>query len=107
MGMGMIPVLMDRDDVIEVPVFGLEEPLRHLRRDVPNILAARPDRIGQKHMGRLSKLRLEPRAPALREALRQVLDLFVVELRLAIEEAGTVHDMGGLSGQISKLVREF
>ena len=107
MGVWMRAVLMDRDDVIEMPLLGLEEPLGDLRRDVAHVLPPGPDWVGKKHMGRLSKLRFEPSTPPLRKAFRQLLDLLIVELCLAIEEPRTVDDMGGLCREISELVREL
>ncbi len=58
-------------------------------------------------MGRLPELWLEPRRPAFREPLRQILDLLRLKLRLPVEEPGAVHDMGGLGGQVVELVREL
>ncbi len=107
MRMGMIAVLMHRDDVVEMPRVGLEEPLGHIRRDVAHILPARADGERHEHMGRLAELGLEARVPPLGKALRQVLDVTRLELRLAIQEPATVHDMGGLGGEVIELVCEL
>src|SRR6056297_2676425 len=58
MRMRVIAVLMHRDDVVEMPRVGLEEPLGHIRRDVAHILAARADGEGHEHMGGLPELGL-------------------------------------------------
>src|SRR6056297_1435579 len=105
--MRMIAVLMHRDDVVEMPRVTLEKPLRHIRRDVAHILAARADGEGHEHMGGLPELGLEARIPPLGEALGQFLDVPRLELRLAIEEPATVHDMGGLGGEVLELVCEL
>ena len=89
MRMRVIAVLMHRDDVVEMPRVGLEEPLGHIRRDVAHILAARADGEGHEHMGRLAQLGLEARIPPLGEALGQILDVTRLELRLAIQEPAT------------------
>ena len=82
MRMRVIAVLMHRDDVVEMPRVGLEEPLGHSRRDVAHILAACADGEGHEHMGCLTQLGLETRIPPLGEALGQVLDVARLELRL-------------------------
>ena len=100
MRVGVIPVLMDRDDVVEMPFVGLEEPLRNIGGDVAHILAPCPDRVGHEHMCRLSKLGLEPGTPALREPLCQVLDLRPFEFHLPVQKAARVDDMGRLRGEV-------
>ncbi len=104
MRMGVIAVFMHCDDVIEVPLFGLEEPLGHIRRDVAHIFAPRADGEGHEHVGGLPKLRLEARIPPLGKALGEVLDVLRFELRLAIKEPATVHDMSRLGGEVIELV---
>lgn len=61
MRMGVIAVLMHRDDVVEMPGVGLEEPLGHIRRDVAHILPTRAHGEGHEHVGGLSELGLEAR----------------------------------------------
>ena len=107
MRMRVIAVLMHRDDVVEMALVGLEEPLGHIRRDVAHILAPRADGEGHEHVGGLSQLGLEARIPPLGKALGQVLDVARLELRLAIEEPTRVHDMGGLCGEVLELVCEL
>jgi hypothetical protein len=107
MRMGMIAVFMDRDDVVEMPFVGLEEPLRHIRRDVAHILPARADGEGHEHVGCLAQLGFEACIPPLGKALGQILDVTRLELRLAIEEPATVHDMGGLGCEVLELVCEL
>src|SRR6056297_1335714 len=103
MRMGVIAVLMHRDDVVEMPFVRLEEPLGHIRRDVAHILAARADGERHKHVRGLAQLGLEARIPPLGKALGQVLDVTRFELRLAIEEPATVDDMGGLGCEVIEL----
>ncbi len=107
MRMGMIAVLMHSDDVVEMPLISLEEPLGHIRRNVAHILPARADGEGHEHMGGLSEPGLEARIPPLGKALGQVLDVTRLELRLAIQEPATVHDMGRLGGEVIELVCEL
>ena len=107
MRMGVIAVLMHRDDVVEMPLIRLEEPLGHIRRDVAHILAARADGEGHEHMGGLSELGLEARIPPLGKALGQVLDVTGLELRLAVQKPARVDDMGGLGGEVIELVCEL
>lgn len=98
---------MHRDDVVEMPRVGLEEPLGHVRRNVAHILPTRAHGEGHEHVGGLSEPGLEARIPPLGKALRQVLDVTRLELRLAIQEPATVHDMGGLGGEVIELVCEL
>ena len=107
MGVGVISVLMHRDDVVEMPLFGLEEPLRDSGGNIAHILAPCTDRIGHEQMRRLSELGLEPRTPALGEAVCQVLDLARLELRFPVQEATRVDDMGRLGGQVFELVHQL
>ena len=107
MCVGVIAILMHRDDVVEMSLFGLKEPLGDIGGDVAHVLAPGADRIGHQHMRRLSELGLEPRTPALGEPLRQVLDLRSLKPRLPIQEPAAVHDMRGLGGEVIKLVHEL
>ena len=107
MRMRVIAVLMHRDDVVEMPRVGLEEPLGHVRRDVAHILAPRADGEGHEHVGGLAQLGLEARIPPLGKALGQVLDVTRFELRLAIQKPATVDDMGGLGCEVIELVCEL
>ena len=84
MRMRVIAVLMHRDDVVEMPRVGLEEPLGHIRRDVAHILPTRAHGEGHEHVGGLSELGLEARIPPFGKALGQVLDVTRLELRFAI-----------------------
>ena len=58
-------------------------------------------------MGGLSELGLEARIPPLGKALGQILDVTRFELRFAIQEPATVHDMGRLGGEVIELVCEL
>lgn len=107
MRMGVIAVLVHRDDVVEMPRVTLEEPLGHIRRDVAHILPARSDGEGHEHMGGLAQLGFEARTPPLGKALGQVLDVTRLELRLSIQKSARVHDMGGLGSEVLELVCEL
>ncbi len=58
-------------------------------------------------MGGLSELGLEARIPPLAKALGEVLDVARLELGLAIQKPATVHDMGGLGGEIIELIHQL
>ena len=107
MRMRVIAVLMHRDDVIEMPRVGLEEPLGHIRRDVAHILPARAYGEGHEHVGGLAQLGFEARIPPLGKALGQILDVIRLELRLAIQKPATVDDMGGLGCEVIELVHQL
>ena len=104
MRMRVVAVLMHRNDVIEVPLIGLEEPLRHIRGDVAHILSACADREGHQQMCGLPQLGFEPRAPPLGKPLCQVFDLAAIKLGFAIQEPAAVDDVRGLRREVVELV---
>jgi len=105
--MRVVAVLMHRNDIIEVALIGLEEPLGHVGRNVAHILSARIHREGHQQMCGLPKFGFEPAVPPLGKALGQILDVTRLELRFAIEEPATVHDMSRLGGEVIELVCEL
>ena len=107
MRMRVVAVLMHRNDVIEVPLIGLEEPLGHVGRDVAHILSARSNREGHQQMCGLPKLGFETAVPPLGKALGQVFDLAALKLGFAIQEPAAVDDVGGLRREVFELVGQL
>jgi hypothetical protein len=104
MRMGVVAVLMHRDDIVEVALIGLEEPLGHIRRDVAHILSARANREGHQQMCGLPKFGFEPAVPPLGKAFSEVFDLVAIKLGFPIQKPAAVDDMGGLRCEVFKLV---
>ena len=107
MRMRVIPVLMHRDDVVEMPLLRLEEPLGHIRGNVAHILPPCPDGKGHEQMRGLSELGFDTPLPPLGKAFGQLLDLSFLKPRLAVQNATAVDDMAGFRGEILELVGEL
>ena len=73
-GVGMITVLMNGDDVVKVAVVILKMFSTHSRGYVPHVFSARPLRIGHEHVCGVAHLWPETIIPTARKSIRKTFD---------------------------------